>query len=131
MPFSVRVKWKNVLQHTRPVEKKKAKGVKHKVKDDHLYFAHYLDVLRSYKLYICKQNLISSTNHTVCTVHTKRWLCEDTVHAHLHGHNDTVSNPLDLFTKSCLVNCFTNVGIFSHNDLPAPTSLAEWFLSDV
>ena len=81
---------KNVLQHTRPVEKKTAKGVKRKVKDDHLHFAHSLDVLCSSKSHVCKQNLISSTNHTVRTVHTrkvglaafdtKRWLCEDTVH---------------------------------------------------
>ena len=48
---------KNVLQHTRPVEKKSAKGVKRKVKDDHLHFAHYLNVLHS------TQKLISSTNH--------------------------------------------------------------------
>ena len=34
---------KNVLQHTRPVEKERAKGVKHKVKDDHLHFTHYMD----------------------------------------------------------------------------------------
>ena len=39
----------NVLQHTRPVEKKTAKGVKRKVKDVHLHFAHYLDALRSFK----------------------------------------------------------------------------------
>ena len=32
---------KNVLQHTKPVEKK--------VNDDHLHFAHYLDVLHSFK----------------------------------------------------------------------------------
>ena len=39
---------KNVLQHTRPVEKKTAKGVKRKVKDDHLHFAHYSDELCSF-----------------------------------------------------------------------------------
>ena len=38
---------KNVLEHTGPVEKKTAKGVKRKVKDDHLHFTHYLDTLRS------------------------------------------------------------------------------------
>ena len=85
----------NVFQHTKPVEKKTAKGVKRKVKDDHLHFAHYLDLLHSFKSYICKLNLISSTNHTVRTVHTrkvgltafdrKRWMCEDTVHTHSHG----------------------------------------------
>ena len=63
---------KNVLQHARHVEKKKAKGVKRKVKDDHLHFAHYLEVLRSFKSYVCKQNLIFSTNHTVRTVHTRK-----------------------------------------------------------
>ena len=62
----------NVLQHTRPVEKKTAKDVKRKVEGDHLHFAHYLDVLRSFKSYACKQNLISSTNHTVRTVHTRK-----------------------------------------------------------
>ena len=62
---------KNVLQHTRPVEKKTANGVKRKVKGEHLHFTHYLDTLRSFHLYVSKQNLISSTNHTVRTVHTK------------------------------------------------------------
>ena len=38
---------KNILQHNKPVEKKTAKGVKRKVKDYHLHFARYLDVLRS------------------------------------------------------------------------------------
>ena len=104
---------KNVLQHTIPVEKKTAKGVKRKVKDDHLHFAHYLDVLGSFISYVCKQNLISSTNHTVRTVHTrkvgmaafdtKRWVCEDTVHTHSHVHKDIVSNPSDLFSKSYIV----------------------------
>ena len=127
---------KNVLQHTRPVGKKTAKGVKRKVKDDHLHFAHYLDVLRSFKSYICKQNLISLTNHTVRTVHTrkvgltafdaKRWLCEDTVHTHSHGHKDTVSDPPDLLFRSYLVKYFTNVGIFSHNELPGTAPQAEW-----
>ena len=100
---------KNILQYTRPVEKT-AKGVTREVKDDHLHFAHYLDVLLSFKWYVCKQNLISSTNHTVRTVHTrkvgmtafdtKRWLREDTLHTHSHGHKDTVSDPSELFTKS-------------------------------
>ena len=39
----------NVLEHTRPVEKKTAKVVKRKVKDVHLHFTHYLDTLRSFK----------------------------------------------------------------------------------
>ena len=104
---------KSVIQHTRPIEKKTAKGVRRKEKDGHLHFEHYLDVLRSFKSYVCKQNLISSTNHTVRTVHTrevgltafdtKRWLCEDTVHTHSHGHKDTVSNPSDLFTQTTSV----------------------------
>ena len=105
------------------------------MKDDHLHFAHYLDVLYSFKSYACKQNLISSPNHTGRTVHTrkvgmtafdtKRWLCEDTVHTHSHGHKDTVSNPSDLFTKSYIVKYFTNLGIYSHNDLPGTAPLAE------
>ena len=92
-----------MLGHTGPVEKKTAKGVKRKVKDDHLHFTHYLDTLRSFKSYVCKQNLISSTSHTVRTIHTrkvgltaydtKRWLCEDTVHTHSHDHKDTVPDP--------------------------------------
>ena len=41
--------YKNVLQHTRRVEMKIAKGVKRNVKDDHLHFAHYLDLLHSFK----------------------------------------------------------------------------------
>ena len=95
---------KNVLQHSRPGEKKTAKGVKDKVKDDHLHFTHYLDTLRSFQSYVCKQNLISSTAHIIRTAHarrvgltvfdTKRWMCEDTVHTqiksnqniYLHGH---------------------------------------------
>ena len=116
IPFSIRCTGKvdkNVLQHTRPVEKKTAKAVKCKVKDDHLHFAHYLDVLCSFKSYVCKQNLISSTNHTVHTIHTwldtKWWLCEDTVRTHLHAHKDKVSDPSDLFTKSYIVKYFTNL----------------------
>ena len=61
---------KNVLQHTRPVEKKTAKGVKRKVKDDHLYFTHYLNMLHNFQLYVCKQNLISLSAHTIRTTHT-------------------------------------------------------------
>ena len=93
----------NVLEHTRTGEKNTAKGVQRKVKNDHLHFVHYLNVLRSFKSYAGKQNLISSTNHTARTVHTrkvgsiafetKRWLCEDTVHTHSHGHKDKVLDP--------------------------------------
>ena len=110
---------KNVLQHSRTVEKKTAKGVKRNAKDDHIHFAHNLNVLRSFQSYVCKRNLISSTAHTVRTVHTrkvgltafdtKRWLCEDKVHTHSHGHKDTVSNPSDLFTNSYIVASLTNV----------------------
>ena len=53
---------KNVLEHTRTVEKKTAKCVKCKVKDDHLHFAHYLDMLHNLSC-DCKQNLISSSAH--------------------------------------------------------------------
>ena len=94
---------RNKVQHSRPVEKKIAKGVKRKVKDEHLHFTHYLDALHSFQTFVSKQNLNSSTAHTVCTVHqqevglpafdTKRWLCEDTIHTHSHGHRDTVGDP--------------------------------------
>ena len=100
---------RNAVQHVRPVEKKTAKDVKRKVKDDHLHFEHYLDALRSFQAFVCKQNLISSTAHTVRTVHqrkvgltafdTKRRLCEDTVHTHSHGHRDTVDDPAALANK--------------------------------
>ena len=87
---------KNVVQHANPVEKKTAKGVKRKVKENHLHFQHYLDALKYVQSFVCKQNLITSTSHTVRTVHqrkvgltafdTKRWLCDDTIHTHSHGH---------------------------------------------
>ena len=41
---------KNMLEHTRPVEKKTAKGMEREVKDDHLYFAHYLKMCTSSNL---------------------------------------------------------------------------------
>ena len=44
----------SVVQHTRPMEKKTAKGVKRKVKDDHLHFNHYLDALRNFPVFVCK-----------------------------------------------------------------------------
>ena len=34
---------KNAIDHTKPIEKKTAKGVKEKVKKDRLHFSHYLD----------------------------------------------------------------------------------------
>ena len=62
----------NTFQHTKPVEKKTAKSVKRNVKYDHLHFEHYLGALCSFQSYVCKQNLISSTAHTVRTVHTRK-----------------------------------------------------------
>ena len=63
---------KNVMQHTRSVENKTTRGVKRKVKDDHLYFNHYLSALRSFQTFVCKQNLKWSTAHTVRTVHNRK-----------------------------------------------------------
>ena len=63
---------KNLVQNTRPVEKKTAKGVKRKVKDDHLHFNHYLDALRKFQTFVCKQNPISSTAHTIRTAHNRK-----------------------------------------------------------
>ena len=97
---------KNTIQHTNPVERNTAKGVKCKVKDEHLYFNHYLDAFHNFSSFMCKQNLISSTSHTVRSVHlqkggltafdTKWWLCEDTIHTHSHGHFDTTEFPEEL-----------------------------------
>ena len=88
-----------IIQHSRPVEKKTAKRIKRKVKDERLLFQHNLSALRNFHSFVCKQNLISST-HTVRSVHqrkigltsfdTKRWLCDDTIHTHSHGHHYTV-----------------------------------------
>ena len=61
---------KNVLQHTRSVEKKTSKGAKRKVKDDRLHFAHYLNTLHNFQSYVCKQYMISSYAHTIRTPHT-------------------------------------------------------------
>ena len=90
----------NLFQHTNPVEKKTAKNVKRYVKDAHLQFAHYLDALNNFHTYLCRQNLIKSTLHTVRTVNmckvdltaydTKRWMCDDTIHSHAHGHRSTL-----------------------------------------
>ena len=87
---------KNVVQHTNPVEKKTANGVKRKVKDDHRHYQHYLDALKNFQSFVCRQNLLTSTKQTVCTVHqqkvgltafnTKQWLCDDTIHTCSHGH---------------------------------------------
>ena len=131
---------KNVLEQARPVEKKTAKGVKRKVKDDPLHFAHYLDTLRSFKSYVCKQNLISSSAHTVRTVHTrkvdltafdtKRWLCEATVHTHSHGHKDIIPDPMYLANRSFIISCITDAGVFSRNDLPWKSLRPERLESD-
>ena len=76
---------RNIIQHTNPVEKKTAKGVKRKVKDEHLHFNHYLDALQNFQSFVCKQNLIGLT-----AFDTKRWLCDDTIHTHLHDHHRTI-----------------------------------------
>ena len=103
---------KNAVQHTNPVEKQTAKGVKRKVKGEHLHFNHYLDALHSFQSFVCQQNLISSTSHTVRSVHqrkvaltafdTKRWLCEDTIHT--HGHLGTTEFPQDI-RNSSFITC--------------------------
>ena len=59
----------SMLQHTNPVEKKTSNGVKRKAKDAHLHFEHYMDAHRNFQTYLCRQNLIKSTLHTVRTVH--------------------------------------------------------------
>ena len=59
----------NMLQHTNPVEKNAAKGVKRRMKDAHLHFEYYLDALKNFHTYLCRQNLIKSILHTVRTVH--------------------------------------------------------------
>ena len=111
----------NILQHTKPAEKKTGKGVKRKVKDDHLHFTHYLETLRSFQPYACKQ-LTVRTVHTrkvgLTAFDTKRWMCEDTVHTHLHGHKDTVLNSSGLSAMSGIVNCVTTLGIYTQKDLP-------------
>ena len=96
------------LLHTNPVEKKPAKGIKRKVKNDHLHFSHYLDTFKNFHSFVVKQNLISSTSHTVRTVHqrkigltafgTKRWQCEDTIHTHSHGHHANMVNSNNAFS---------------------------------
>ena len=48
----------------------------------------------------------------------KRWLCEDTVRTHSHGHRDTVSDTMDLVNRSFIVDC-------SRNDLPGTTALRQ------
>ena len=105
---------KNAIKHTNPVEKETANGVKRKVKDAHFHFNHYLDALHSFQSFVCKQNLISSTSHTVRSVHqrkvsltafdTKRWLCEVTIHTYSHGHLDTTEFAQDI-RNSSFITC--------------------------
>ena len=100
----------NILQHTHTVERKTAKCVKRKVKDEHLHFSHYLDAINNFHSFVCSQNLISTTAHTVRSVHqrklgltafdTKRWLCSDTIHTHSYGYHDTTEFPDELRNDS-------------------------------
>ena len=131
---------KNVLQNVEPVEKKTAKGVRRKVKDDHLRFGHYLDVLHSFESYVCKQNLISSSAHTVRTAHsrkvgltafyTKRWLCDDIIHRHSYGHRDTVETPLELENASFITKCIARTDIYCLDGPPPPPALESDHDSD-
>ena len=77
--------------------------MKRQVKDDHLHFKHYLIALSYFQTFVCKQNLISSSAHTIhysahtrkiglTAFDTKQWMCEDTVYTHSHSHQDTVSS---------------------------------------
>ena len=123
---------RNIVQHSRPVEKKIAKGVKCKVNEEHLHFTHYLDALHSFQTFVCKQN--SSTAHTVRTAHqrkvgltafdAKRWLCADTIHTHSHGHRDTVGDPEALVDKS-----FITCAIAKAFNLVKAMSSVYFFLS--
>ena len=93
---------KNAIHHSNPVEKKTAKGIKRKVKDEHLHFNHYLDAFHNFSSSVCDQNLVFSTSHTVHSLHqrkvdltafdTKRWLCEDTIHTHTRMATTTLLN---------------------------------------
>ena len=40
---------------------------------------------------------------------TKRWLCEDTIHTHSHGHKDTVEDPMYLVNKLYIILCVQEV----------------------
>ena len=62
----------NTLKHSRPVEKKTAKGVKRTAQDQHLHFQHFLDAFKNIHSFVCKQYLISSTSHTVRSVHQRK-----------------------------------------------------------
>ena len=65
---------KNAIQHTNPVEKKTAKGVKRKVKDDHLHFNHYLDALPQLPI-ACLQAESHLLNITHCSVSASAKSC--------------------------------------------------------
>ena len=62
---------------------------------------------------------------------TKRWLCEDTIHTHSHGHKDTIPNSkyMNLANKS-YIKCIVDAGIYSHDDLPRTSLLPERLESD-
>ena len=61
------------LVHSSTVETKTAKGVKRKVKDEHLHYNHYLDALRNFQSFVCKQNLITSTSHCSHGTPVENW----------------------------------------------------------
>ena len=46
------------VHYTNPVEKKTANGIKRKVKEEHLHYNHYLDALKNFQSFVCKQNLM-------------------------------------------------------------------------
>ena len=56
----------DAVPHSRPVEKKTAKGVKRKEKDEHLHFTHYLDALRSFQTF-CVQTEFDFVNCPHCS----------------------------------------------------------------
>ena len=55
----------NMLQHTNPVEKKTAKGVKRRVKDAHLHFEYYLDAPKTF-IHISVDRTLSSLPCILC-----------------------------------------------------------------
>ena len=94
-----------------------------------------MDVLHSFESYVCKQNLISTSAHTVRTVHRrkvgftafdrKRWLYDDTIHKHSYGHRDTVDSqvPLELENASFITKCIAQTCIYGlHGPPPAAKS---------
>ena len=112
----------NVLHHTNPVGKKTAKGVNRRVEGAHLHFVHYLDALNNFHTYLCRQNLIKSTLHTVCTVHMckvgltqymiQNGVCVTIPSTPMHMvtgvHCCCPILPLSLFIPSACLSLFTN-----------------------